>query len=159
MSLNRRNLDAASLSVPVRSTSRRVMVSDCYMGPWTLTDVEDAVRAGWGADTCDPVDLDDWHPGNPARGQCGATALVLHDLFGGDLVLGEVHVGGERIGYHYWNRFGAVDVDLTRGQFRPDEVVMSGRVVVRSPGPPKRCAEQYDRLRSRVLARLGPDQT
>lgn len=135
------------------------MVSDCYMGPWTLTDVEDAVRAGWDADTCDPVDLDDWHPGNPARGQCGATALVLHDLFGGELALGEVHVGGERTGYHYWNRFGTVDVDLTRGQFRPHEVVMRGRVVVRPPGPPKRCAEQYDRLRSRVLARLGPDQT
>src|ERR1700741_221377 len=121
-------------------------------------------RAG-GADTCDPVDLDDWHPGNPARGQCGATALVLHDLFDGELVLGEGHVGGARTGYHYWNRFGTGDVDLTRGQFRPDgavvggEVVVSRQVVVRPLGPPKRRAEQYDRLRSRVLARLGQDQT
>jgi hypothetical protein len=124
------------------------------MGSRTLIDVEGAVRAGWGADTCDPVDLDDWHPGNPARGQCGVTALVLHDLLGGELVLGEVHVGGERTGYHYWNRFGSVDVDLTRGQFRPDEVVVGGRVVVRPHGPPKRCAEQYELLRSRVLASL-----
>src|ERR1700741_853726 len=115
-------------------------------------------RAG-GADTCDPVDLDDWHPGNPARGQCGATALVLHDLFDGELVLGEVHVGGARTGYHYWNRFGTLDVARTRGQFPPDEVVASGQVVGRPLGPTKRRAEQYDRLRSRVLARLGQDQT
>jgi hypothetical protein len=40
-------------------------------------------------------------------------------------VLGEVRVGGERTGFHYWNRFGIVDVDLTRGQFRPNEVVVS----------------------------------
>jgi len=26
------------------------------------------------------------------------TALVLNDLFGGDLVLGEVHLAGEQIG-------------------------------------------------------------
>jgi len=54
---------------------------------WTLTAVERAVRASWGVDTCDPVDRLDWRPDNPSRGQCGVTALVLHDLFGGDRVL------------------------------------------------------------------------
>jgi hypothetical protein len=124
--------------------------------PWTITDVERAVRAGWGADTCDPADLADWHPDNPARGQCGVTALVLNDFFGGDLVLGEVHVAGERTGMHYWNRFGAgLEVDLTREQFRPEEVVVGGHVAQRPPGPPRRCREQYDLLRRRVLARLS----
>jgi hypothetical protein len=126
------------------------------MTPWTLTEVENAVRTSWGADTCDPVDRADWSPANPARGQCGMTALVLHDLLGGDLVLGEVHVAGERTGVHYWNRLGAgVELDLTRDQFRPDETVVGGQVVQRPAGPPRRCREEYDLLRGRVLATLA----
>ena len=118
----------------------------------TLADVERAFRASWDVDTCDPADRADWHPGNPARGQCGTTALVLHDLFGGDLVLGEVRVAGERTGLHWWNRFGAgLEVDLTRDQFRPDEEIVGGQVVERPPGPPKRCREEYELLRERVL--------
>lgn len=127
------------------------------MAVWNLADVERAVRAGWGADTCDPADLGDWHPGNPSRGQCGVTALVVQDLLGGQLVLGEVHVGGQRVGRHYWNRFGSgVEVDLTRGQFRPEEAVVGGGVVARPAGPPVRCREQYEILRGRVMARLCP---
>jgi hypothetical protein len=130
------------------------------MTVWTLAEVERVVRMSWGADTCDPVDLADWHRDNPARGQCGATALVLNDLFGGDLVLGEVHVGGARTGVHYWNRFGAtVELDLTRGQFRPDETVVGGALVTRPTGPPKRCRAQYELLRDRVLTHLGTDPT
>jgi hypothetical protein len=125
------------------------------MALWSFADIERAVQTSWGADTCDPADLAQWHPGNPARGQCGVTALVLHDLFGGDLMLAEVHVAGTRVGHHYWNRFGAgIELDLTREQFRPVETVGVGRVVVRPAGPPKRCGAQYDLLRTRVLARL-----
>lgn len=124
---------------------------------WTLADVQHAVRMSWGKDTCDPVDRPDWHADNPARGQCGVTALVLNDLLGGDLVLGEVRVAGERTGVHYWNRFGAgVEVDLTRDQFGPEESVVGAEVVARPAGPPKRCREEYELLRSRVLAGLRP---
>lgn len=122
----------------------------------TLTDVERAVRESWGADTCDPADRDDWHPGNPARGQCGVTALVLHDLFGGELVLGEVRVAGERTGVHYWNRFAGLEVDLTRGQFGPGEDVVGARVVQRPGGPPKRCRDEYELLLGRVMRRVAP---
>ena len=121
---------------------------------WTLAAVERAVRASWGADTCDPDDRADWHPGNPSRGQCGVTALVLNDLFGGELVLGEVRVAGERTGVHWWNRFGAgVEVDLTRDQFRPDEEIVGAQVIQRPDEPPKRCREEYELLRARVLRR------
>jgi hypothetical protein len=126
------------------------------VGMWTLTEVERAVRASWGADTCDPADRADRCRENPARGQCGVTALVLNDLFGGDLVLGEVRVAGERVGVHYWNRFGAgVEVDLTREQSRPDEEVVGGEVVRRPAGPPRRAREEYELLRDRVAARLS----
>jgi hypothetical protein len=126
------------------------------MRTWTLADLEAAVRRAWGADTCDPVDLADWSPGNPARGQCGVTALVLQDLIGGDLVCGEVHVADRRTGAHWWNRLtGGLDVDLTREQFSAEEAVTGGRVIARPPGPLRRCGEQYELLRGRVLTELG----
>jgi hypothetical protein len=113
------------------------------------------LRAGWGADTCDPHDLPDWHPGNPARGQCGVTALIIHDLLGGELILGEVFAGDTRIGYHSWNRLAdGREVDLTAEQFGPEEVVVGGQVHQRPPGPPARCRRQYEILRGRVLAAL-----
>jgi hypothetical protein len=122
----------------------------------SFSDVEQAVRASWGAETCDPVDLDEWQPDNPAWGQCGVTALVVQDLFGGDLVLGQVHVDGSKVGYHYWNRFSAgLDLDLTREQFRPEHVLVGGEVVIRPPDAPRRCREQYELLRERVMARLA----
>ncbi|MFJ2766437.1 hypothetical protein [Streptomyces sp. NPDC087300] len=127
------------------------------MTPLLLTDIESAVRASWGADTCMLDSKDRWPPENPARDQCGVTALVLHDLLGGELVRGEVHVDGVRTDYHWWNRLGAgVEIDLTREQFAPEEIVTGGTVVAR---PPEivRCREEYELLRSRVLAKLdGP---
>jgi hypothetical protein len=124
---------------------------------WTLVGLERAIRTSWSLDTCDPVDRADWHPDNPSRGQCGVTAMVLNDLLGGELVIGEVHVAGERTGMHYWNRFGAgIDVDLTREQFRPEESVVGGQVVERPEGPPRRCREEYELLRDRVLAQVSP---
>ena len=66
-----------------------------------LDEVTAAVRAAWCRQTCDDSDLADWTPGEPARGQCGATALVLHDVFGGDLLLAEVlGPDGARQGVH-----------------------------------------------------------
>nr|WP_240942836.1 NUDIX domain-containing protein [Planosporangium thailandense] len=97
----------------------------------------------------------DWRPENPARGQCGVTALVVHDLLGGDLILGEVYEHGTRRGCHYWNRLpDGTEVDLTRDQFRPDEVVTAGSVVAQPFGSPRRCRGQYELLRHRVLAQL-----
>ncbi|WP_456955912.1 YunG family protein [Geodermatophilus sp. SYSU D00867] len=80
-----------------------------------------AVRAAWCRETRDDSDLADWSPGDPARGQRGATALVLHDLLGGDLLLAEVRrTDGSRQGVHWWNRLpGGREVDLTREQFAP----------------------------------------
>ena len=116
-----------------------------------MSDLYDAIRAAWGADTCDPVDLP-WSPRNPSRGQCGVTALVLHDLLGGDLLVAEVrNADGTRQGVHYWNLLpDGTEVDLTREQFAPHEQVGAPHVVQRPTGPPTRCREQYELLRSRV---------
>jgi hypothetical protein len=123
----------------------------------TLADVEAAVRSAWSLETCDESDLADWSAADPARGQCGSTALTLHDLLGGDLLVAEVlRPDGSRQGYHWWNRLpGGLEVDLTREQFSATEVVQEARVVERPPGVPKRGAEEYQRLRTGVFAALG----
>ena len=121
----------------------------------TLHELERAVRSAWGPDTCAPEDLPDWSPTNPARGQCGVTALVLHDLLGGDLLRGEVRVDGRRVDFHWWNLLpGGVEIDLTREQFGSHEVVGLGVVIVR--GPLKRMSGQYELLRDRVVRSLSP---
>ncbi|MFF3289751.1 hypothetical protein [Streptomyces sp. NPDC003023] len=128
------------------------------MTPSTLTDLENALRACWAADTCSPDDLDraGWHADNPAWGHCDITALVVHDLFGGELVLGEVHLAGEQHGFHWWNRLpDGTEVDLTRDQFRLGQAVTAGRAVTRPSGRPRRRAQEYELLRHRVLARLA----
>nr|WP_059007242.1 hypothetical protein [Streptomyces specialis] len=125
------------------------------MTTWVLSDIEDAVRASWGADTCTPEYRPRWRPENPARDQCGATALVLNDLLGGELVRGEVRAGGERTDYHWWNRLGlGVEIDLTREQFEPGEVVV-GPVVVPRPVEIVRLRAEYELLRDRVLESLS----
>jgi hypothetical protein len=106
----------------------------------TLDDVTAAVRVAWSRETCDDVDLADWTPANPARGQCGATALIVHDLLGGELLQAEVlRPDGSWQGVHWWNRLpDGTEVDLTREQFAPGEVVQAPWVVERPPGPPRR---------------------
>ena len=90
-------------------------------------------------------------PNDAARGQCGATALVVQDLLGGDLIVGEVFVGSERLGVHYWNRLEDGEVlDLSRGQYVEGEVVTGARIVARPPGPPPHGTEAYLLLRQRV---------
>jgi hypothetical protein len=123
----------------------------------SLAAIDRAVRAGWSRETCDPVDLPDWSPSNPARGQCGVTALVLWELLGGELLLAPVfRADGSRQGVHYWNRLVAgVEVDLTREQFTAGERVGEPAAVTAPRGGPTRLAAEYALLRRRVRDSLG----
>lgn len=117
--------------------------------------VEAAIRASWSLDTCDPTDAAQWTPANPSRGQCAVTALVLHDLFGGELLEAEVHFrDGSRQGFHYWNRFDGVEVDLTREQFSRHEMIQEPQLIDRRPEFPWLAQEQYVIFRQRVHAAL-----
>ena len=125
----------------------------------TLDELTRAMRRAWGPDTCAPEDIARWSAGNPARGQCITTVLVVHDVFGGSLVRGEVMVGDEQVDFHWWNRLpDGTDVDLTREQFGSDERVVGGEVVERPTGA-HRVEAQYEMLRQRTLAELAADET
>ncbi|MFE9582905.1 hypothetical protein ACFYO1_41490 [Nocardia sp. NPDC006044] len=124
----------------------------------TFAAIEQALRDSWAADTCSPDDVARaaWDLGNPAWGHCDITALVLHDVFGGELLLGEVYLDGERRGYHWWNQLpDGTEVDLTREQFRLGETVTNRRIVHRPPGPLRRRGDEYALLRRRVAERIG----
>jgi hypothetical protein len=114
-----------------------------------------AIRASWCLETCDPTDAADWEPTNPSLGHCAVTALVVHDFFGGELLEAEVlFQNGSRQGFHYWNRLAGVEVDLTREQFKSQEVVQEPQVIDRLPGLPWQAEEQYRVFRRRVDAAL-----
>ena len=126
---------------------------------WTQNSLAEALREVWAADTCSPDDLDrsGWWRDNPAWGQCDITALVVNDVFGGDLMVGEVHHAGEQQGYHWWNRLSdGHEIDLTREQFRLGQTVTAGRLVVRPPGPLAWRWEEYLLLRERLALHAGP---
>jgi hypothetical protein len=88
----------------------------------TLNEIEQAIRSSWSLDTAD--EDDGWTADNPSRGQCDVTCLVVHDIFGGDILAADVFKDGERVEAHMWNRLpGGLELDLTREQFRNGEVV------------------------------------
>ena len=88
-----------------------------------LHEVAQAVGRAWSRETsADPAH---WSAINPAWGQCAVTALVIQDMFGGEL---------QRCVFqgmtHYWNRLpDGTNVDLTVCQF-PQTVEKSGCEVV-----------------------------
>jgi hypothetical protein len=72
------------------------------------------LRGSWAADT---AWIDDWTSQNPARGQCGSSALVVQDLCGGELFRGLVDQSDDDLTVHYWNALEVGQLDVTWAQF------------------------------------------
>src|SRR5947207_1939367 len=114
----------------------------------TLNELRLLLPSCWCADTsADPAH---WSPTNPSWGQCAVTALIVQDLFGGDLLRCSVSPGGS----HYLNRTeSGQEIDLTRSQFKSGQfalgpcAVRSREYVVSFTGTRIR----YCRLRDRLL--------
>ncbi|WP_349630876.1 YunG family protein [Bradyrhizobium manausense] len=53
-----------------------------------------------------------WTADNPAAGQCNVTALLIHELFGGDLLKTLLPAGD-----HFYNQIGGRRYDFTASQF------------------------------------------
>ncbi|MEV6336236.1 hypothetical protein AB0M12_16115 [Nocardia vinacea] len=82
--------------------------------------------------------------------------MIVNDVFGGDLMLGQVLLSAQQHGFHWWNRLSSgVELDLTRDQFRLGQVVTAVRVVERPRGRLLRRWDEYLLLGQRVSDRLG----
>jgi hypothetical protein len=66
-----------------------------------------ALEASWSEESSSR-----WSRGNPACGQCNATALVVHERYGGELL--KTRVGED---WHFYNRLGGKIYDFTSSQF------------------------------------------
>ena len=70
-------------------------------------EVARALRNSWSLATARQ-----WTAENPAAGQCNVTALLVHELFGGELLKTRLP-GGD----HFYNRIGGQRYDFTDTQF------------------------------------------
>jgi hypothetical protein len=70
-------------------------------------EVQSALRKSWSLSTARQ-----WTPDNPATGQCNVTALLVHELFGGDLLKTPLPAGD-----HFCNRIAGRRYDLIGSQF------------------------------------------
>jgi hypothetical protein len=77
--------------------------------PAPYLEVEAAIRAAWTADTSADAA---WSSECPELGQCAVTALIVQNLFGGELK--RTLANGIS---HYYNEIAGETVDFTRAQF------------------------------------------
>jgi hypothetical protein len=80
------------------------------MGEATIMKLQAALLKSWSKNSSSK-----WTKDNPAKGQCGVTALVVNDLHGGQIsktLLDE--------GWHFYNEINEVRYDFTVSQFIED---------------------------------------
>jgi hypothetical protein len=70
-------------------------------------EIQSTLRKAWSRSTARQ-----WTPENPAAGQCNVTALLIHELYGGDLLKTPLPAGD-----HFYNRIGGHRYDFTASQF------------------------------------------
>jgi hypothetical protein len=115
-----------------------------------------AIKNSWGPDTngCN-ISYEDWKDAyDPSTGQCIVTSLLIHELFGGELIY-------SADGGHMWNKLpdGSI-VDLTSDQFGEDfKGFNDGESMSREEalhlGPKNTRPKRYDLLKTRTLERLS----
>jgi hypothetical protein len=75
--------------------------------PLEETRVAAALLDSWSIETSG-----NWLPDNPASGQCNVTALLINELFGGEILKTPLPEGD-----HFYNRIDGERFDLTASQF------------------------------------------
>ncbi|UPJ47551.1 hypothetical protein IVB30_30395 [Bradyrhizobium sp. 200] len=106
-----------------------------------LVDFYQQLRRSWSIETSSH-----WQCDNPASGQCGVTALVVHDWLGGEILKTDVNGA-----WHFYNRIDGKRVDFTMGQF--DSPIGYDDVPSSRDEALGNCSKrQYELLKSRVAA-------
>jgi len=113
----------------------------------TPVDLYHVLRRCWSVETGSK-----WLPDNPARGQCSVTSLVVHDVFGGEIL--KTRVGPY---WHFYNRIGETRWDLTVSQFEVP-IPFDDRPASRDEVLADTSVEQYELLSRRVEDFLNADR-
>jgi hypothetical protein len=91
------------------------------MPAWTLTEIETAMRSSWGPDTLfASEEYMVGSGGQPSRGPCGTTAVVVQCLHGGDLMMTDVEYDGQVDGALLESQAGAWWVRPDKRSFRSE---------------------------------------
>jgi hypothetical protein len=111
--------------------------------PFSKTKVAAALFGAWS-----PATSGGWRDESPARGQCSVTALLLNELFGGDILKTPLPEGA-----HFYNRIGGERVDLTDKQFDAP-ITYLDLTSSRNEALADTSAAKYEALRAAFLARF-----
>jgi hypothetical protein len=85
-----------------------------------------------------------WRRDNPASGQCGVTALVVHDELGGQILKTQVNEA-----WHFYNQVEGKRIDFTMSQF--DTPISYDDIASNREEALEDCSiEQYQLLSGRV---------
>lgn len=103
-------------------------------------------------DLCYPRVAAQWNENNPCLGMCAITALVVNDLYGGEI--GKIHVDSAS---HYFNIIDERIVDLTASQFEQsisysDYELVDRNIMVSDTSTKLRYGALKDRINSLLSA-------
>lgn len=99
---------------------------------------------GWSEESV--YDLGQWNPQLKCNGQCNATALIVQEFFGGEIIEYPNPTAEKRA--HFFNRIQNVDIDLTSEQFNPRLTDYSDKQIVRK-------CYSYRKLAKKCKVRMG----
>ncbi|MFD1737007.1 hypothetical protein ACFSCX_10575 [Bacillus salitolerans] len=94
-----------------------------------------------------------WTPDNPAKGQCGVTALVVHDL-----LLGEIFKTETEGSWHFYNVINGTIFDFTASQFTSPITYLNIPSNREEAFQDTNCA-QYTYLKEHVLTLLNEEES
>ncbi|MFP7254671.1 hypothetical protein SFC02_10240 [Terribacillus goriensis] len=89
-----------------------------------------------------------WSEDNPAKGQCGVTALVINDLLGGEIKKTKLLDG-----WHFYNIINGKRNDFTDSQFT-EEILYMNIPSSREEALKDTNEKQYNHLKQNVLLNL-----
>lgn len=93
-----------------------------------------------------------WRPDNPALGQCNATALLVHELYGGQILKTPLAEGD-----HFYNLIDGKRMDFTASQF-DDPITYADLPSHRNEVQSGIAQSEYEALASRFLKAIEPDE-
>ena len=120
----------------------------------TLDDLYRILLKCWSAETAYPSCQKDWNENDRTYGQCAITAMLVNDMFGGEIY----RIRPEGGGTHYFNKLDGRVVDLTREQFDLYDIPLDYSDCERIPreicGRNADTKRRYECLKAKILEEL-----